>query len=340
MRVSENRKLLSFQGIIGRKWFFYKTLTAFLIPLGLLLPILLFYFVKGEPGKSISENVNPRTLAENANPLGLAIIMIWSLANFTGAIAFLLAQISLQIRRGRDIFFRTKSSFWIEALCVVVFYLTRGFFGIGGLVLFFWPGLLHREPERSIAPTPTEPDQNKSHRRFLLLKIFAAAVPVVFLGVIALAWMFSGTSSGAPGCPSIAADWVDAIHSNRHIGKFTLGPNQVELLKAIPKFEGQSLSAGVIAGVKAVMPIRKYLPNFLKTCGEFAKTISKTCPAIREAATKLKLDPEEQAVMTFRLTLADRIQETLTPVDFEQIRAQELISFMSARYPALCGNSN
>ena len=330
MKIIENRKLLSFQGMIGRKWFFYRSLTAFLIPLGLLLLALLVHLVMGTPGKSISENLNPRSLAENANPLGLTVIIIWMLANFIGVIAFLLVQVSLQVRRGRDIFLRMKSSFWLEAFCVVVFYLTRGFFGLGALALFFWPGLLHKDPDRLIPQAPKAPDQGQARRLFLFLKVVSGIVAFALLGVIALVWMFAGTRSVASGCSSIAIDWIDAMHSDRHNGKFTLGPNQSKILNVIPKFEGLSRSESFAAGAKAFSPIREYLPNFLKTCGEFAKTVSRTCPAFR--------DPKELGVMRFRLTLAELIQDAQTPVDLEQLKAQELISFMKASHPTLCGN--
>lgn len=137
--MSENNKLLSFYGSIGRRWFLLRSLLALLIPIACLIPVLVASYFLGSEGTQI---LSRESLSEVSNSLGLIVIVPWMIVNFTALFCFFIIVIGLQIRRGRDIFRQTRPRPIVEFILVFLFWGTRGFFGIGALALLVWPGAL------------------------------------------------------------------------------------------------------------------------------------------------------------------------------------------------------
>ncbi|MGE0528054.1 MAG: hypothetical protein AB7G93_23270 [Bdellovibrionales bacterium] len=138
----ENNAFLSFKGAIGRKWFVLHSLSSLLIPVVLIGPIFLFSRFGASPGNLSREGIENAT-----NSLGLAIIIPWTILNLVGAVLLITSGIGLQVRRARDIFHQKRSHIFLEAVGILFFYLTKGFFGLGALALIVWPGMLYKSSQ-------------------------------------------------------------------------------------------------------------------------------------------------------------------------------------------------
>lgn len=141
--MNENNKFLSFRGIIGRRWFLLRSLLALLIPILCLTPILLFGHFSGSNGTN--EALSVETFGRASNTLGLFIVIPWMVLNFLAMLSFFVIVLGLQVRRGRDVFRQVRPRPMIELIVLLIFWATKGFFGIGGLVLLIWPGVLAQQ---------------------------------------------------------------------------------------------------------------------------------------------------------------------------------------------------
>jgi hypothetical protein len=128
--VQENRKVISYTGMIGRKYFFINYLILWLCATGVLIAFFAFVAVIAHFLFHPDQETLRRMFTGLAIPLAIGMYVL-----FTG----------LFIRRIRDMFEWRETDGFRDTAIVLGFIFTGGLCMIGYLFLLFWPGLLSKQ---------------------------------------------------------------------------------------------------------------------------------------------------------------------------------------------------